>query len=226
MPAPHRVGYLICFVPRSGSTWLCQLLQSTGVLGRPREWFHPRQLQAASEELDTLKDYLEHLSDAATTRNGVWGCKVTWSHIQPLICRGELPHEVLGFPLLYIWLDRDDRAAQAISDYAAMFTGRFHSTMSVGTAADFNLARIREVESALDCGRRSFLAWFSAAGLPYLQMTYEQLESDPLGALQSIARHLHVDLPESPITSAVEKLTDFETHVVWPEAYRRALAHG
>ena len=33
-------GYAICTAPRSGINYLGQLLESTGVLGRPREYFN------------------------------------------------------------------------------------------------------------------------------------------------------------------------------------------
>ena len=35
-----RTGYAICTIGRSGSSYLCQLLESTGVLGLPREYFN------------------------------------------------------------------------------------------------------------------------------------------------------------------------------------------
>src|SRR4051794_11021098 len=40
------LGYLVCATPRSGSTLLCELLTSTGVAGRPAEYFE--ELRATS----------------------------------------------------------------------------------------------------------------------------------------------------------------------------------
>jgi LPS sulfotransferase NodH len=39
---PFRRGYLVCSTQRSGSTYLCQLLDSTGTLGHPLEFFEAR----------------------------------------------------------------------------------------------------------------------------------------------------------------------------------------
>ncbi|HEX7161024.1 MAG TPA: Stf0 family sulfotransferase [Trebonia sp.] len=39
-PDPERTGsYLICATPRTGSSLLCGLLDSTGVAGHPESWF-------------------------------------------------------------------------------------------------------------------------------------------------------------------------------------------
>jgi LPS sulfotransferase NodH len=39
---PNR-SYLVCATPRSGSTLLCEMLKSTGVAGRPEEFFEARR---------------------------------------------------------------------------------------------------------------------------------------------------------------------------------------
>jgi LPS sulfotransferase NodH len=38
----QRPAYIVCATPRSGSTLLCELLKSTGVAGRPEEYFEAR----------------------------------------------------------------------------------------------------------------------------------------------------------------------------------------
>jgi LPS sulfotransferase NodH len=42
MADPH-LSYLICSTPRSGSTLLCEALQSTGIAGRPEEYYQQRK---------------------------------------------------------------------------------------------------------------------------------------------------------------------------------------
>src|SRR5215213_3769543 len=49
-------SYLICTTPRSGSTLLCELLEGTGVAGRPDEYF--QQLRATGMPM-TPRDYLD-----------------------------------------------------------------------------------------------------------------------------------------------------------------------
>src|SRR5919202_4203540 len=59
--SPPRLSYLVCATPRSGSTLLCDVLTSTGVAGRPQEFWEalpgtglPRQ----------PREYLPGLDDA------------------------------------------------------------------------------------------------------------------------------------------------------------------
>jgi LPS sulfotransferase NodH len=112
------VDYLVCATPRSGSTLLCEGLATTGVAGRPEEYFQdlratgrPRQPQ---EYFTALEDpsldgrlpapaasaspapdgpaLLERARRQGTTPNGVFGAKVMWGYIDDLLGRfGELP---------------------------------------------------------------------------------------------------------------------------------------
>lgn len=70
---------LICFVPRSGSTHLCGLLASTGVLGRPREYFWAPNAVADPPLDDVLRQ--------GTTPNGVFGCKFQLGQWNELLTR-------------------------------------------------------------------------------------------------------------------------------------------
>src|SRR3954447_11167479 len=54
-----ELAYLVCATPRSGSTLLCELLKSTGLAGRPAEYFEnltstgfPRPPRQYFERLD------------------------------------------------------------------------------------------------------------------------------------------------------------------------------
>jgi len=49
-------SYLICTTPRSGSTLLCELLEGTGIAGRPDEYF--QQLRSTGQPM-TPRDYLD-----------------------------------------------------------------------------------------------------------------------------------------------------------------------
>ncbi|MEI2809525.1 MAG: Stf0 family sulfotransferase [Nocardioides sp.] len=44
-------GYVLCGTPRTGSTLLCGLLSSTGVLGRPESYFREPDERAWAERL-------------------------------------------------------------------------------------------------------------------------------------------------------------------------------
>ena len=39
------MSYLVCSIPRSGSSLLCELLGGTGLAGAPAEFFHPDKMR-------------------------------------------------------------------------------------------------------------------------------------------------------------------------------------
>lgn len=108
-----RAAYLLCATPRSGSTLLCDLLDATGIAGRPDEYFEtlrgtgrprqPREYFEGVEDPEVLDllprsapplaveepfpDRLAAVVRAATTPNGVFGAKVMWGYHDDLQAR-------------------------------------------------------------------------------------------------------------------------------------------
>jgi len=109
---PHTC-YLVCATPRSGSTFLCDILTTTEIAGRPKEYFQPRIVRPQdyfkteegtdarvllagfwpeSEPVEptgwdgsTYADYLAKVLEDGTTPNGVFGAKVMWSYLDAFI---------------------------------------------------------------------------------------------------------------------------------------------
>ena len=48
-PAPH-VSYMVCALPRSGSSLLCDVLARTELAGAPTEYFDLEQMRAFARE--------------------------------------------------------------------------------------------------------------------------------------------------------------------------------
>ena len=64
-----RLNYGIAFTPRSGSSWLSELLAGSGVLGNPVEWFNPNARGGAAElsDCDNIDDYFGYLPRPRTS---------------------------------------------------------------------------------------------------------------------------------------------------------------
>jgi trehalose 2-sulfotransferase len=79
-------GYLLCCIERTGSSFLAQTLASTGLAGRPREYFNPveqdKQFMRNILGDTNLVDGLPKILSAGTTRNGVFGVKLHWAHLR------------------------------------------------------------------------------------------------------------------------------------------------
>src|SRR5438128_1228021 len=82
-PVDRRRKYLICSTQRSGSFLLCRQLINAGI-GVPQEYFNPlhRNLLCGRWNLDPrdTPGYIRSLYAKRTTRNGIWGVKLQWSH--------------------------------------------------------------------------------------------------------------------------------------------------
>lgn len=108
-------SYAIHFTARSGSSWVADVLKSTGVLGAPGECFNPAFVRTNARAYNTsnLDQYIAMLRRRRNV-GGVYGHKVAWNHIKL----------VFGTPVLYmghfhdsafLWLRRRDIVAQAVS---------------------------------------------------------------------------------------------------------------
>jgi LPS sulfotransferase NodH len=121
-----EISYAILTTPRSGSTYLCDLLDSTKIAGYPSE-----HLRLATQELarhcnfDYLR-LLHNLMQYRVTANGVFGTKFI-SHFL-----FELQHNKLNFKQIFKSLDkfilliRKDKVAQAVSLVLAQQTEIWH----------------------------------------------------------------------------------------------------
>lgn len=130
--------YLIAFTVRSGSTLLCEYLSANG-LGKPVEFFqypygvaNRRIYDSVGVRPDDFQGYLRAVTEQFSP-NGIFGAKLAWDHKNVLLeeCRrhGLAATDVSDlFPgVQWIYLKRRDKAAQAISAWRAVQTGRWHS---------------------------------------------------------------------------------------------------
>lgn len=132
-PVESRASYVICTNPRSGSWLLAEGLESTGVAGHPREWFHEAAAQALCHKAGLPATagagdnrFLAAVKRAGQTANGVFGLKLhyyqfeevqTKLHLLPGGAELARPRrfEAAFGKVRYLWLTRRDKARQAVS---------------------------------------------------------------------------------------------------------------
>src|SRR3954451_23820784 len=115
-PARPMLSYLVCATPRSGSTLLCHLLDSTGVAGHPDEYFEalrhsglPRQ---PHEYFDPHRhaNIIERLAfremPDGTPRapDPLWRPETYDRYLQSVLERGTTPNGVFGAKLMWGYL--------------------------------------------------------------------------------------------------------------------------
>lgn len=193
-------SYLVCGVPRSGSSALCEALRAAAIAGLPREYFMPSfpgsetidvgvagfeaSPWARERGLDTFPDFLAGILQEGRTRNGVFGASLQWSSFEPLLEKLRIFTPYGGtatIPRLlrrsfgqtrFIYLTRRDRVRQAVSWALAHQTGCYTSTQVTRHAA---LAQPRFDSELLDGLMRRIEE--AAAGWESL---FDLLEVEPL----------------------------------------------
>ncbi|MEV0735236.1 Stf0 family sulfotransferase [Streptomyces sp. NPDC050549] len=136
--------YFICATPRTGSSLLLGLLDSTGVAGHPQAYFRSPDevawaerwgiLHASQRALD-YGDFVQAALASGRTGNGVFGAKLMWgthaelttrlARLHPDLAGDELGllEREFGTRIRFVHLSRDDVLAQAVSWLRAEQTG-------------------------------------------------------------------------------------------------------
>jgi trehalose 2-sulfotransferase len=203
------VSYLLCATPRTGSNFFCEVLSSTGVAGRPEEYFWQRSFWYECWGVSDFPSFLDQVREHGTSRNGVFGSKLMWDQVNDLLrelvtllgVTEESPARVLeaAFPNLhYVWLRRTDRARQGISHYRALETRRWRSTDTSSSPPEpaFNFESIRSLMRLCEWEDASWREFFQQNTITPLVVSYEELAAAPVVTACRVIDHLGLEVPE------------------------------
>jgi LPS sulfotransferase NodH len=188
---------------RCGSNYLGSLLDSTGVLGHPKEYFNPKYSPLTAYVVDGEIDFFRAFSSicaAATTPNGVAAVKLFPSQFDFLLANTDFG---AWFPdISFVWLQRGDLLGQAISLCIAGHTGEWTGTHGEREEVQFDRAKIDHAIDAIAGAHRYWAGFFARNGIAPQIVTYERLSRDPAAVVREIAAGLDCALPEcGPISS-------------------------
>jgi LPS sulfotransferase NodH len=230
-------SYVLCGTPRTGSTLLCSLLYSTGVLGRPESYFRePDEVAWATKfglatEDGRVRDYrtlVDAARSAGTSSNGVFGVRIMWGSLGRMMeglgrvpGKPDLPilEEALG-PLTFFHLRRDDIAAQAVSWCRAEQTGYWQQGDVITREPHQDIAQTRLLMAMIRKHNLAWRAWFDAQGVESHTVTYEQLIGNRRRVIQDIAARLAVELPNSWRPKSTHRKQADELNRAWADALR------
>ena len=144
-PATPNFRYLICSVPRSGSSLVSQMLTDTGIAGDPLEYLNPAYVRADLRQhpgMDVrpgmpVNGYLAAIERRRTTANGLFGIKLHHSHFSKYWT--EAPDGGARFLRRFdrvLLIYRRDKAAQAVSYFRAQHSGSWSSLTDRFAAPD------------------------------------------------------------------------------------------
>ena len=199
-----KLSYAIITTPRSGSTFLCSALQSTGLAGYPTE--HLRQACAVLGlycQFDIIQ-YLHILMQYKVTKNDVFGTKIISHFLETFQKKVGVDLDSLSHSFSkYIYLIRKDKVAQAVSIFLAHKTDVWHVSSSQQKGEyESMLEKIEISESDLNAVHQwySFLEkqelylerFFHENNLSPLVIEYEKVVEQPEFYLNHILQYIGV----------------------------------
>lgn len=207
---------------RTGSTYLCRLLKSTGVAGEPDEYLNDwwilnegpglrtrtrkvsvlpryvvsrlgllkRPVKSVDVEASGAQRYLDSVEKAYRSPNGVFALKLHWKQFAIATESWGLDFPPAGPDVVWVHLWREDRFAQAVSWLRALQTNHWNTEdPSIGEPV-YDPVRlghlVRQVIAAKDRWDRHFETFEK----PPLELTYEHLNSDPVGVVDQVLEML------------------------------------
>ena len=227
-----RRSYIVASKPRSGGTFLCAKLWQTGVLGAPAEYLgYPSggfaRRMAVRLQPSSSADYLAKVLARRTSKNGVFGAKAYFKDfIEGLGRRMETLSRLS--PVTYIYMDRHDKLAQAVSMVEALLTDGSVSTHRQPAAApQYDRDLISKYLGLLERGRLSWTRWFEANSIVPFVVAFEDVVADQSGVVRSVVELLGAqdDKPE-----AVHRLPEVEEpsdgNTAWTARFEREIQRG
>jgi LPS sulfotransferase NodH len=227
LPDPTR-RYIIAMTPRSGSSYLCDLLKGTRRLGRPHEALNRQFLPGLLRKVPgrTPEEYLRNVLKVRATRNGVSGLKASWFQFENFSAAlGRL--DCLD-GLHYIYLTRRDLAAQAVSLYKATASSVFHSNVAHDEEAltrlaslDYSYQAIKEWYEHIARQEEGWQRFFLKNRIFPLYITHEDIAGNVLAVMRRIAAFIgiaprQIEMPETP--SVFAKIGD-ATNLEWARRF-------
>ena len=182
--SPHV--YLLASTGRSGSHFLGSLLFETGQLGSPLEYLHPKHMARWQSQLGTSGNVetLTALFRRRTSPTGWFGLKAHWPQFSPFIS-DEPMFEKLAIKK-YIYIERRDKIAQAISMVIAQQSNSWISFQKPTCEVSYDFEAINKAMSALVAQETEWEKFFNDSRISPLRIIYEDLQQEPHENMQKI----------------------------------------
>jgi trehalose 2-sulfotransferase len=244
-------SFIVAATPRTGSTLLCEGLESTGIAGRPGEFFAPdfRVFWCrhwSMPEDASFETYLVAARSYGTTPNGVYGLKIQQGHVSDLAREASFVGEHFGgdnddvleylFPgSQYVNLVRRDRRAQAISFYRALATNEWVKRPTEDeqrlvfqlprpeAPLAFDANAIRDLEEQLARQQDAWERYFFKRAIAPLVIEYEALVQDYEGQIARTLEFLSLDASVAQTLPSPRTVRQADEHTA---AWRVRLDHA
>lgn len=231
----NPVRYVMFFVPRSGSTLLCNLLENAGyggaydgdrqdVIGRYERLRVARQYARELERIDweekDLGCFFRGVFASTENHRGVQGFKVFFRDLELLasiISKSSRYRRVNAYNLVgyfprgvnYVYLRRRNRVRQAISHARALKERRWcRATQVPREKPPIGLSDVLGAYANIRLIERETARLLRRNGIRPLRLTFEELMKDKKAAVLKVVRHLGFRPRDVPLKEDLKKQSD------------------
>ena len=213
-PEPTK-RYVIYFTPRSGSSWLTDILSQTNRMGRANELFNPNFMPNIARALHAgdIHQYIDAAQRKLHTR-GTFGFEITFHQLK-VIFPGERVFLNHFAQAPCFWLVREDIVEQAVSLAKMVVTEVAHSPnaseeqrRASDTAFEYDAALIKRWLHHILAAEQGNEDFFKRHGMTPLRMSYEaMMPLGPQNTARLMADHVGVsDLQQTQFEPKHEKI--------------------
>lgn len=227
LPDP-RSTYIIAMTPRSGSSYLCDVMKASKRFGTPDEVLNVNFIPNILAHIPgrTADEYMRNIFRVRKTPNGISGLKASWFQFNNFVQGMADAKQVQKQKFVY--LTRRDLAAQAISLYKATASDVFHTNKQHGAEAlqkldelEYDYKKIEQWLHHIATQEAGWRKYFSQHAIVPLAISHEEVDADVLGVMKRIAPFVGVDpnnvkLPET--ASVFTKVSD-SRNAEWAERF-------
>ncbi|MFK7802342.1 MAG: Stf0 family sulfotransferase [Anaerolineae bacterium] len=239
LPKPKK-SYIVCTTPRSGSNWLCDVLENTYLTGKPREYFYNGSFETHSKAfgVSSYPNYIAEAINQTKTKNDVFGFKIMPHHFFELEQRLKKEFQTTNsmFELInsifpntkYIWLTRRNRVRQAISYLKAHQSNQWYAMEENGNQErenvhEYDFETINMLIRSLTSQDSMWQDYFGQAGIRPLVLVYEDFAKAPQETIKSILSYLEISVSadwELTLPKRSKRLAD-TTSEEWYQRYKK-----
>ena len=233
---------------------LCDLLTDTGVAGQPNSFFRRESFSEWADDFSVSTEnwvnrhefdraYLSAVLDYGTNGTPVFGMRLMWESLSGLSKRlhvfyPNLPSDSARFRaafggLRYLYLVREDKVAQAVSQLKAEQTGLWHvfadgaerERMKPGQVPVYDFRQLSKYVAESKQDDAAWQRWFAHQNIEPMRLTYEALASEPQAVLGTVLSSLGLDPAiAGTIAPKTAKLADRESRE-WIARFRAEAAN-
>ena len=220
-----RRSYAIYFTPRSGSSWLTDILRTSQKVGNPSEWLNPNHVGNIAKAINAhdIDSYVAMLR-RKQVRGGIFGLETTYYQLNKIFPDNADFFTHFGAWTESFYLIREDIVAQAVSLSKAVLTGVYHAVVTPAEElerADEEYGYDRgDILNWLDHIRSLEIkteAFFAKFGIEPIRLSYEAITTSADATVSAFFRKLNVEaaVDELPVSGhrriATEKNSAFAT---------------